>query len=277
MSRPSNIVKDSAALKKRVMRLLRLDGSNNRDPIVGEIIPELKRAGHIALIGGAIRDLAMAGRHGFKSDLDFVAYGKPKTEFAKAMTSLGGIPNKFGGYGLQFGVWGVDIWHIQDTWAKTNGIKRVDNLDDLLKCTFFDWDSIVFDLTSGRLIHQNYYLERLKLRILEINLEENPNPKGSLIRSIRRAALYDANFGPRLTRFAASEIEKHEWSSLVDLDTKAFSRPMLAYLDKDDIISGLTNFTLIKNIETTKPIPKSHAPQLEFALSDDDRTNLSSI
>jgi hypothetical protein len=272
-----DVPKNSTALKKRVTRLLRLDGSNNSDPIIREIIPTLKETGHIALIGGAIRDLAMAGRRGFKSDLDFVAYGKSRSDFSRTMNKLGGCQNSFGGYGLQFGVWKVDIWHLQDTWAKVKGIKKVDNLDDLLECTFFDWDSIVFDIDSNKLLHSRYYLNRLKMKIIDIKLEHNPNPRGSLIRSIRRAAIYDARFGPRLTRFAISELSKYSWDSLVDIDSSAFTTPILRYLDRERIHERLNIVEVVGNIRTTRPAPRRKSLQIELPLSTDDHTNLSSL
>src|SRR5262245_18348162 len=84
-------------LIKRIRRLLRLDQpSYDQSELSYRVLPFLNSLGSPALLGGAIRDVARAGRRGFSSDLDFVIYDTPKDEFAIAMQRVNGIRNKFG-------------------------------------------------------------------------------------------------------------------------------------------------------------------------------------
>jgi hypothetical protein len=57
-------------LRQRVRRLLGL--GETKHEISGTILPFLGGLGTVSLIGGAVRDVARAGRQGFSSDLDFV-------------------------------------------------------------------------------------------------------------------------------------------------------------------------------------------------------------
>src|SRR5690606_34327191 len=133
----------------------------------------LESLGHVALIGGAIRDVARAGKRSFSSDLDFVIFRSNREEFRSRLDACRAVPNRFGGYRLDEFRLKVDVWHIEDTWARTAGLVRVDEPADLLKCTFFDWDSTIYDLHAGKLVLSDGYLDRLSRNVMDICLEEN--------------------------------------------------------------------------------------------------------
>ncbi|WP_216076156.1 hypothetical protein, partial [Acinetobacter baumannii] len=59
-------------------------------------------------------------------------------------------------------------------------------LEDVLLGTFFDWDAIAYDLWERKLICSDDYLERIRAKRLDINLQPNPSPMGNLVRAIRR-------------------------------------------------------------------------------------------
>jgi hypothetical protein len=263
----------SENVRKRVLRLLRLDRQYRPNPLSSEVIPALLRAGRPALIGGAIRDIARGGRAAFKSDLDFVVYGSRPTEFRETMRAAGAIENKFGGFGLQIGVWHIDAWHLQDTWARTAGLRDVHSLHDLLQCTFFDWDAIIFDLETRKLISKRGYFSKLSSGILDITLEPNPNPQGSLVRSLRRAALWHIDFGPKLTSFALNSLEQFNWPELVQLDRRAFDYPVLSNLNLSSLKCALRNPKRKGRILTSTPVPRSQI-QLDLPICGDDRTSL---
>jgi len=191
------------------------------------VLPFLRSLGSVALIGGAIRDIARAGKGAFASDLDFVVYDTDREAFAERMQSCGGIRNKFGGYALTCFNWKVDLWHIEDTWAKTAGHVNVVRPHDLLRCTFFDWDSAIYELGTGKLTMVPGYLERMHLNVMDVCLEPNPNQMGALVRALRRAALWNVRFGARLGAFAARMLQQTAWSDLVSLDARAFRVPVL--------------------------------------------------
>jgi hypothetical protein len=260
-------------LQKRVRRLLEIEGAPEDSKLRHEVLPFLSSLGSVALIGGAIRDVARGGKKAFSSDFDFVIYGSDRARFVAEMDALGAVRNRFGGYALNRFSVKVDVWHIEDTWARTAGLASVTQPSDLLNCTFFDWDSIVYDVSFGHLIAPPDYFQRLLLNVMDIRLEENPNPIGSLVRALRRAALWHVHFGPRLTRFCHALLEKTDWHELVALDARAFSKPVLQYLDSDTLRFRLSLVTRTSMGDATLPVPEA---QLCLPLSSE-TTSLSPI
>lgn len=254
--RAPDAAKTREILLKRIRRLLCLDRRmHDQSELTLKVIPFLNSLGSVALIGGAIRDVARAGRQGFSSDLDFVVYGSDRDDFASKMKLCHGVRNKFGGYGLRCFRWKVDVWHIDDTWARTAGLTNVSEPSDLLRCTFFDWDSAVYELNTGKLIIPTDYLDRLQLNVMDVRLEKNPNPAGSLVRALRRAALWKVKFGPKLTAFCRRLLQEMSWAELVGLDARAFSSSVLRYLDRDRLLQHLENPSYSTVGEVTLPVP----------------------
>jgi hypothetical protein len=122
----------------------------------------------------------------------------------------------------------------------------------LIGCTFFDWDSALYEIRTGKLTMPDDYLDRLRRNVMDIRLEQNPNPAGSLIRALRRAALWQVRFGPRLTLFSQKVLSELCWKDLVALDSRAFPVPVLKYLDKDRVLAQLQ---LPDDLEATCPVP----------------------
>jgi hypothetical protein len=260
-------------LVKRVRRLLRLDRRNDQSELTLAVIPFLRSLGSVALIGGAIRDVARAGRQAFTSDLDFVVYNTDREEFSAQMRRCHGIQNRFGGYSLHHFQWKVDLWHIDDTWAKTAGLVCVSQPCDLLGCTFFDWDSAVYEVDAARLVIPTDYLKRLQLNVMDLRLEENPNPVGSLVRALRRAALWRVKFGPRLTTFCKRFLRETSWAELISLDSRAFSHEVLRHLDKNCLLQQLDTPTeFAETGAVTLPVP-DWALQLKLPLRHSATTN----
>jgi hypothetical protein len=261
-------VETAEALTKRIRRLLRLDRQVDQSELSSAVLPGLRSLGSVALIGGAIRDVALGGKRCFASDLDFVVYDTDKHEFARRMQEWGSVRNKFGGYAVTRFNCKVDLWHIEDTWAKTAGHVDVVRPHDLLRCTFFDWDSAIYELGTGKLTMAPGYLARLRLNVMDVCLEANPNHTGALVRALRRAAQWNASFGARLSMFAARMVHETAWSELVSLDARAFQRPVLKYLDRDDLVRRLRDGD---ESGVTTPVP-GWAPQMRLPLVPIDRT-----
>jgi len=233
--------------------LLRLDkGPTDQSELSSKVLPFLTSLGSVALIGGAIRDVARVGKQGFSSDLDFVVFGTGRDEFAAAMASSHSIRNKFGGYRLTCFRSQVDVWHIDDTWAKTAGHVDVREPRDLLNCTFFDWDSAIYEIGTGRLQLPEDYFHRLSINVMDIRLEENPNPIGSVIRALRRAALWKVGFGPRLTRFTKALLLDADWAEIAAVDSRAFASPVIRHLSRSLLIDRLN---LLTEDGSSLPVP----------------------
>jgi hypothetical protein len=243
-------------LQKRVMRLLRMDRqADDPSELRQQILPFIQSLGPALLIGGAIRDVARAGKEAFTSDFDFVVYGCDRGDFITKMNAGRGVLNRFGGYALNCFTQKVDVWHIEDTWARTAGHVAVTRPVDLLGCTFFDWDSVLFDILAMKLMTADDYFDKLTSNIMDIRLQENPNPVGSLVRALRRAALWNVCFGPRLTAFCKQYLEEVPWPELVELDQRAFHKPVLKYLDRDRLLEHLESPRVVRSSLATLPVP----------------------
>jgi len=252
-------------LVKRVRRLLHLEGGDQAASELGsQVIPFLSSFGSVALIGGAIRDVARAGKRRFASDYDFVIYGGDRGAFLAQMDACHAVRNRFGGFALNRFSMKIDVWHIEDTWARTAGLAQVSQPADLLQCTFFDWDSAVYEIGARRLVLPPDYFDKLLLNVMDIRLEENPNPMGSLVRAVRRAALWHVKFGPRLTAFCRRLLSEIDWNELVALDAQAFRNPVLEDLDRDRLVERLESSCASDMGEITWPVPE---PQLGLPLT----------
>src|SRR5262249_54752180 len=107
-----------------------------------------------------------------------------------------------------------------------------------------------FDITSRRLFIPRDYFQKLMLGVMDIRLEQNPNPEGSLVRALRRAALWNVRFGPRLTAFSRHWLNVYAWAELVALDARAFPQgPFLTYLAYRFLVERLSAGT------TSLPVP----------------------
>lgn len=267
--RPSEAASTRDVLIKRVKRLL--DLHREKTELRTAVLPFLESLGRVALIGGAIRDVARAGKRNFSSDYDFVVYESEKSRFVEYMERSQGVRNRFGGYALKCFNVKVDVWHIEDTWAHTEGYRHVSRPEDLIYCTFFDWDSVVYDVSARRLILPDDYFDRLLSNVMDIRLEPNPNPIGSLVRALRRAALWNVYFGPRLTEFAKHHLLECEWRDIVELDARAFARPVLFREDRSKIFEGLLISESSPWGDVTLPIPprgKKHDEQLKLPIEE---------
>jgi hypothetical protein len=152
----------------------------------------------------------------------------------------------------------VDIWALEHTWAHVAGHRRVGRVEDVLHCTFFDWDAILYDLPTRRIVTAEGYFDLLRSGILDINLKENPNPRGSLVRALRRGALWRVSFGPALTKFASERLAEGDWSELVALDERAFAKPVLRAVNPASLRRGLANIKVVHGRLVSEPFGPSH-------------------
>jgi len=199
---PMQIAPNKSALKRRLDRYLWLNNSSEIQLLRAALNANFKCFDRVAIIGGLVRDFAREGRSGFISDVDLVI-DDSKEAVAQLAQRLKATPNRFGGYGYKSGLWKIDFWALETTWARQ--YLKIDNLDDILSCTFFDWDAVAYNLWERKLICSDDYLERLNSKILDINFRPNPSPMGNLVRTVRRLMLWQAEPGQKLTKF----IEEH--------------------------------------------------------------------
>lgn len=193
-----------------------------------EMIEPLSRIGEVTVIGGLVRDLAFYGPEERPvSDIDLVVRGLPSALQTFAESS-GATPNKFGGYGLHTAAFKADFWSLSSTWAKRAGHVSMRKPTDLVKCTFFDWDAIVYSIQTKKITAIPGYLSRLHGRVLDLNLEPNPSIKGNLVRALRRVMMWDVRPGPRLRRFIDGAVCEHNWAELAVAESQAFHTTYLS-------------------------------------------------
>lgn len=167
----------------------------------------------VGIIGGLVRDFALGGRYAFRSDLDLVVQGDPR-EVAKLASRVGAVANRFGGFGYSEGPWKIDFWALQNTWAATAGHVAVRDLADVVHCTFFDWDAVIYDLRNRRVVCEKTYFQRIHSRQLEISLRSNPGELGNLLRAARRIIRWRLTPGPALAQFIVERLNEETLTSL---------------------------------------------------------------
>lgn len=154
---------------------------------INSIVPN----GAVYLFGGVLRDVALFGKRGFKSDIDVVVDGD-WMDCKAFLESLPSKKNKFGGYRLVIDGWPVDIWSARETWAIQEGLVAYNGISSLLDTTVLNWDAILMNWDSKAFIAKPNYLEQIKDRALDIVLIENPNPLGMAVRVFRHLCIKDA-------------------------------------------------------------------------------------
>jgi hypothetical protein len=155
--------------------------------------------GDMYLFGGLLRDVALLGRRGFDSDIDVVVEGS-WSNCVSYLDYLGAQKNKFGGYRLEIAGWPIDIWNAEETWAIKRGLVTYRGIASLTETTVLNWDAILMNWRTRTFVHRKDYIDAITSRVLDIVLEENPNPLGMAVRVLRHLCLKDAR---EITRSAA--------------------------------------------------------------------------
>jgi len=206
---------------------------------VREALDHLLRFGSLALVGGMLRDISLFGNAGFKSDLDFVIIPYDLDEFDQYMTFSGAKRNRFGGYGISAQRWQIDVWPLQKSWAHVNGHVKINTINDLRKATFFNCDAIVYNVEHGNVRSHQGYFDDLDRKILEINLEPNPNPIGSSVRALRYALIKGFAWGPKLSSYVEETIDAVGWNALCEGEFRSFGTSYLDTLEHLQFMDGL--------------------------------------
>jgi hypothetical protein len=189
---------------------------------VRSTLMDLRKYGRLVLIGGMLRDLALFGNAGFRSDLDFVIAPYDLSSFEKHMNAIGARVNRFGGFALPSRKWQIDVWPLERTWAHVAGHTRVRTIGDLRGATFFKCDAILFDLDHRKLKTGPGYFRELNEKVLEVNLRPNPNPKGNTVRAFRYALMKGFRWGPLLSEFVDEVLDCEGWNSLLEAERRSF-------------------------------------------------------
>lgn len=234
---PANLINKFPDLYGRINRFLSSKTLGREE--VGDFINNLKETGDIALFGGMLRDLSIEGNTEFNSDIDLVITSCSDDELDRTLVPYEPIKNKFGGYRISLSKWKIDIWQLKSTWAFKMGYVEEGSFESLYKTTFFDWDGIAFDIKRKKIIAIDSYIERLHSGILDINLEQNPNPIGNVIRAFRYCEKYNAQFSSKLARYIYTSINNINEEQLVSFERNSHDWPVLNKNSISNIIHSL--------------------------------------
>lgn len=199
---------------------------------------ELGKRGRYAVVGGMLRDLYLGGNRAFHSDVDFVVDVDDLPEFDRWMNVLGGVPNKFGGFGLRGSRWNLDVWPLKRTWAAMENHVDVRTIDDILRTTFFDWDAVLYAPAEGKVTAAPGFFERIG-RTLDINLHPNPNPVGNAVRALRYAGRWGASLQPSLADHVLRHLALSGWNTMLEVEARSFGSCFLRFMDPDRLVARL--------------------------------------
>lgn len=264
-------------LQRRVAYFMRTRAFD-RDQ-VATFAAEAGKIGSVYIIGGMLRDLHLIGNKAFYSDVDFVIHGCSATELENFMSRYDSRRNRFGGYKASLPRWSVEMWRLEDTWALQAGHCQIRAIEDVRNATFFDWDSILYDVARSRLILGDDYFTKLRNKIIEVQLPHNPNPLGNAVRALRYACKWNAVLGPRLARHVLRQIVDNSWDRLRAYECSSFVSSLLHQLDgteverqlrKYDLYGGAHNLSIIKSASTPELPLASTDQQLAFSFTSAD-------
>lgn len=216
------IASDLPALKQRLDSYFWRNRSPEMKRLKDVLSNHFLRFEHVAVVGGLVRDFAREGRNGFRSDVDLVV-DAPAHEVAMVAKSLDAKANRFGGFGTKIGIWKIDFWSLETTWAARHAGVQVSHLEDITRCTFFDWDAIAYDLHTRSLLCDAGYLDRLRGGTLDINLCLTPSVEGNLLRAMRRLVLWRLRPGPILREFIENRLDRSVFANIQSKEAELYS------------------------------------------------------
>lgn len=181
-----------------------------------------------------MRDLALHGTAAHPADIDLVVEIDGDQDIAEFLAPYQPRRNRFGGFRFQSERWSFDVWRVQDTWAVREGLVQANSLDDLVRTTFFDWDALLYVHRSGSVTALPDYFERLASRVVDINLPQNPNPLGNLVRALRILVLGRALLGSRLMAFVWNQFGQVDDDAILAAESSSFRNHYLSMDSLDD-------------------------------------------
>lgn len=225
---------------------------------VREVVGVLEGMGDVAIIGGMLRDLYLAGNSKFASDVDLVAHPESIGDFDALMQKWGAEQNRFGGYRLVLPRWKVDVWPLERTWASRAGFRDVNGFKDLLNITFFNWDAVLYLTKQNRILSRPEYFHELCHRALDVNLAPNPNPLGNTVRALRYARLWDARFRVALGEHVLRTLHDAGWNKILDEERRSYRQRYLNNVNLDDLHARLTVAVRCGETQPFRPFQLQH-------------------
>lgn len=220
------------ALRKRVNRFFSAKSLANTG--VNEVISSLTDCAETYIFGGMIRDIGLFGLKKFESDIDLVFDGNR----AMLLSALRKAKitdyseNKFGGFRVKQSrqsKWDIDIWTTHDTWAFKEGHVDFNNVNSLLDTVLMTWDSVLYNLSTKKIIYKDNYLDDLVAGRLEVVLEKNPNEIGSAVRLLRAIYGKHANcLGGNASQLLINILIENHVDDLLEYERESYGKRYLS-------------------------------------------------
>jgi len=164
------------------------------NPTIAQLLEKLSKAGPAVIFGGAIRDWIVGKT---PRDIDIVLDCPSKSlEFLNQKSNK----NKFGGYFLKIDGIEFDIWNLDATWAFKNDAKFSKNLKTLTQTVFFNMDTVLYYLDTGKL-QDDGFTQAMESKTLDIVYEPNPFPFLCVSKALVALTKYDMRASDKLKRF----------------------------------------------------------------------------
>lgn len=144
------------------------------------------------------------------------------------LESLGAHKNKFGGYRLEVAGWPVDIWNARETWAIRQKLVPYKGIASLTETTVLNWDAILMNWRTRSFICRKNYLDDIKARLLDIVLENNPNPLGMAVRVFRHLCTKDAKrVTPAAAAYLATCTQKYTFEEIISSEIRSYGNSVI--------------------------------------------------
>lgn len=219
---------DKVKVKERVSRYLWRQ-SAHRDRLRRTLENIATRLDDTFIFGGMIREFGLGNSRAFSSDIDIVSLSS-RSEIYTAIKQYSPRMNKFGGYRFLVDKQLFDIWSFEDTWAFKAGLVEGSAPQDIFKTTFFNLDAAAFHLKPQKFSCSDNYIDALRSRLLDLNLEENPSPAGMVRRAIKMAIENELLITRRLGEYILNNADE----KTLDFFANSFVRALDKFLTASD-------------------------------------------
>lgn len=185
-----------------------------------------KGGGRVAIFGGAVRDMARDRPRKFGSDLDLVVEDLTAQDIEQAFnhpTIQKISQNRFGGWRLLTSCGQIDVWQLGMTWAFRQRLVAAEGFTSLLQTTFFSCDAAVYEVETKTLHTAEEVPAHWCRGLVELNLARNPNPRGTVVRTLRHALDPRLHLGPKLVEWLLAHAYQFSARELCDADQSSFS------------------------------------------------------
>ena len=227
-------------LTEKVQRFLRSD-----NPVAKKLRELAAGDWRTYLFGGTVREILLKMEDSQIRDLDVVINDEGFPRFREAFAPHITGTNRFGGLRLVLDRIPVDAWAVSSTWAFQTGHVPHAFRHRLPETTFLNIDSVVFEITPGRVrrrLMAGPFLEAIENNVLDIVLPENPHPSLAAVRTIRMHLRYDMPMSRRLAQYIFEYLEAEGIDGCLTEQLRHYHRVVVDATELQALVESLREF-----------------------------------